>query len=85
MFDRDLEDLSADISDLLSFLVESESRKNIVPLMNTTLSILNAISQGTAFIESYLHRNAASECLLGKMSASDHDQQESFGMPNFCN
>jgi hypothetical protein len=61
MFNHDLEDLSADMSDLLSFLVENESREKLTLLKNTTVSILNAISQASAFMQNYLCRNATGE------------------------
>jgi hypothetical protein len=61
MFNYNLEDLSADMCDLLSFLVENESHKKLALLKNTTVSTLNAISQASAFIENYLRRNTASE------------------------
>jgi hypothetical protein len=46
---------------ILSFLVENESRNKLIPLKNTTISILNAISQAAAFIEDYLGRNVVGE------------------------
>jgi hypothetical protein len=45
----------------LSFLVENESRNKLIPLKNTTISILNAVSQAAALIEDYLGRNVVGE------------------------
>jgi hypothetical protein len=60
-FESDLVDLGATMRDFLSFLIETESRERIDRLRRKALSILQAISQASSFVDNYITKCFAGE------------------------
>lgn len=76
-FNDDINKLGDCVCDLLSYIVENESRKKQIRHLNQTMiSILRAVSQAVWFIRSYADRIApGSYALLCEVQPTDRFEQ----------